>query len=78
MRVRAKRLGWDQRGGAVSGADDYDLPAWADAGLPEDVEGELSVEDVPASAMYEARKLYRVGGQLVDPETIRRLDAPGG
>lgn len=73
MLVRAKRAGWDRKDGYASDVDDYDPPAWVDAGLDEWVEGELEVTELPADGMYKARKVYRVDGESVDPETVEEL-----
>ena len=74
MRVRAKRLGWDQRAGAISALDEYDPPAWVDAGADEVVEGELMERVVPADEVYRERRVCTVDGQLVDPDTVEVLE----
>lgn len=73
MLVKAKRSGWNQRDGLITDTDDYDPPAWVDAGLGEWVEGELEVVELPADEMYQARTVYRVNGESVDPDTIEEV-----
>jgi hypothetical protein len=73
-RVKAKRAGWDQPEGIYTATDWLEPPAWMDAGLDAEIEGELEVEDVPASKYVNAYKRYSVNGESVDPATIVSLD----
>ena len=71
MLVKAKRLGWNRPDGGATQHDDHEPPAWVDDGADEWVEGELVEETFPADEVYAERKVCTVGGQLVDPETIK-------
>ncbi len=66
MRVKAKRLGWDEELTLEQShdLDDYDYAS-------DDLEGELEVVDVPAAPRaVSAYSLYLVGGQEADPKTL--------
>jgi len=70
MRVRAKRLGWDEETSVTRNdiLDPYDYPdPW--------VEGNLEKRQVE-SPYIEPYVNHLVAGQPVDPATIERLDGP--
>lgn len=66
MRVHAKRLGWDEK---LTPEQEFDLDPY-EAG-DDDLTGVLEVVDVPETDDFPGVKVYLVGGQEADPDTIK-------
>lgn len=69
MRVKAKRLGWDEKLTPVQilDMDPYDKDS-------DNLEGELKTVEVPASEYTPAMTLHLVNGHEADPKTIKSID----
>ena len=65
MRVRAKRLGWNER---LTPEQEFDLDPYDRES--NDLEGELQEYDVPAKGPMPAIHVTLVDGQEADPETV--------
>ena len=68
MRVRAKRLGWDEQ---LTPEQEFDLDPYEYES--DDLEGELVRLDVPARRDIPAMHVVLVGGQEADPKTVTRI-----
>lgn len=68
MRVTAKRLGWDERLSEEQAmdADPYDHD-------DDDLEGELSEHEIPASQYHGPIHVCLVGGHEADPKTVKPM-----
>lgn len=66
--VRAKRAGWNEH---LTREQEFDLDSYEHD--TDDLEGELEIIDVPAFQYLPAMKVYLVGGQEADPETIKEV-----
>jgi hypothetical protein len=68
MRVKAKRLGWNEK---LTAEQEFDLEPYDHDN--DDLEGELVQFTVPARNEHPEIKVCTVDGQEADPETIREL-----
>jgi hypothetical protein len=76
-RVRAKRAGWEcPPEGQLNkyGTDILDPPAWRDDGLPEEVEGVLSMRRFKGSKFIDPYTAWSVANEPVDPDTVEPLE----
>ena len=65
MRVKAKRLGWNEK---LTGVQLQDIDPYEE--IDDDLEGELEEVDAPATDQMPAMKVTLVGGQEADPTTV--------
>jgi hypothetical protein len=69
MRVRAKRLGWNE--GQLTPEQTHDLDPYDHA--DDDLEGELVERSIPPSKAHPRIEICLVGGQEADPRTIEEV-----